>query len=446
MKWLVVCSIGIAVLSLSACSLAADVTPPPVMKNIQAESSQAEKAAEVEVTPEPDAITQTEATLPGVSDDASVLSETPGAFPPEATGVITGTVTNASGGEIPSGIEILLHGFDQMQMVLTETARLADDGTFLFDPVPMKPGRAFIASLEFEGISYASTIAVAEEGQKSLQLPMEIFESTVDPSALTIDRLHIFFEAVDEKTIRVIELYVISNAGEKAVVAPSQEQPVLEIALPQDAAELEFREGEMGMRFVPTPDGFGDLAVIRPGMASHQVVFKYDLPFNRKLVFGHPVHLPVNAVVVLVPEDSLKVKGDILQDAGTRDSDGFTYRTYNGSELKSGAELVMEVSQRSSISKPVLSSDSSSTLLIGLAVLALTLIGAGAWLYSRSQKTKPAVDSAVQTRASEIEDTQDSLMDAILALDDQFKDGKIPEDAYLRRRAELKDRLSKLIA
>jgi len=114
--------------------------------------------------------------------------------------------------------------------------------------------------------------------------------------------------------------------------------------------------------------------------------------------------------------------------------------------LKSGAELVMEVSQRSSISKPVLSSDSSSTLLIGLAVLALTLIGAGAWLYSRSQKTKPAVDSAVQTRASEIEDTQDSLMDAILALDDQFKDGKIPEDAYLRRRAELKDRLSKLIA
>jgi hypothetical protein len=416
------------------------------MQNIQAEPPQAEKVAEVQATPGPDAITQVEADLSGASDDASALSETPGDSLLEATGVITGTVTNASGGEIPSGIDILLHGFDQMQMVLTETVRLADDGTFLFNPVAMKPGRAFIASLEFEGISYASNIAVAEEGQKSLQLPMEIFESTVDPSALTIDRLHIFFEAVDEKTIRVIELYVISNAGKKAVVAPSQDQPVLDIALPQNAAELEFREGEIGMRFVPTPGGFGDLAVIRPGMASHQVVFKYDLPFNRKLVFRHLVHLPVNAVVVLVPEDGLKVKGDTLQDAGTRDSDGFTYRTYNGSELKKGAELVMEVSQRSSFSKPVLSSDSSSTLLIGLAVLALTLIGAGAWLYRRSQKTKPAVNSAEQTRASEIEDTQDSLMDAILVLDDQFKAGKIPEDAYRRRRAELKDRLRRLVA
>jgi hypothetical protein len=181
-------------------------------------------------------------------------------------------------------------------------------------------------------------------------------------------------------------------------------------------------------------------------MASHQVVFKYDLPFSRKLVFRHPVHLPVNAVVVLVPEDSLKVKGDTLQDAGTRDSDGFTYRTYNGSELKKGAELVMEVNQRSSFTKPVLSTASSSTLLIGLAVLALTLIGAGAWLYRRSQKTKPAVNSAEQTRASEIEDTQDSLMDAILVLDDQFKAGKIPEDAYRRRRTELKDRLRRLVA
>ncbi len=37
-------------------------------------------------------------------------------------------------------------------------------------------------------------------------------------------------------------------------------------------------------------------------------------------------------------------------------------------------------------------------------------------------------------------------MDAILALDDLYKDGKLPEDAYLERRAELKQRLKEKMA
>ncbi len=161
----------------------------------------------------------------------------------EATGVISGTVTNASGGDIPAGIEILLHGFDEMQMVLTETVNLEEDGNFVFDQVPLKPGRAFIASMDFEGISYASQVAVAEAVGQSLQLPMEVYELTSDPTGLMIDRLHVFFETVDENTIRIIELYVISNSGNKAVVAPAENEPVLNIALPPNAAGLEFREG-----------------------------------------------------------------------------------------------------------------------------------------------------------------------------------------------------------
>jgi hypothetical protein len=38
-------------------------------------------------------------------------------------------------------------------------------------------------------------------------------------------------------------------------------------------------------------------------------------------------------------------------------------------------------------------------------------------------------------------DSPENLMDAILALDDLYKDGKLPEAAYLERRAELKQRL-----
>jgi hypothetical protein len=39
----------------------------------------------------------------------------------------------------------------------------------------------------------------------------------------------------------------------------------------------------------------------------------------------------------------------------------------------------------------------------------------------------------------------DDLMDAIITLDDLYKAGEIPEDAYLKRRAELKERLRRLL-
>jgi hypothetical protein len=37
-------------------------------------------------------------------------------------------------------------------------------------------------------------------------------------------------------------------------------------------------------------------------------------------------------------------------------------------------------------------------------------------------------------------------MDAILALDDLYQEGKLPEDAYLQRRSELKRRLERALA
>ena len=40
---------------------------------------------------------------------------------------------------------------------------------------------------------------------------------------------------------------------------------------------------------------------------------------------------------------------------------------------------------------------------------------------------------------------RDSIMDAILVLDDQHRAGEIPQEAYEKRRAELKGRLEKLI-
>jgi hypothetical protein len=64
-------------------------------------------------------------------------------------------------------------------------------------------------------------------------------------------------------------------------------------------------------------------------------------------------------------------------------------------------------------------------------------------MYLRN-KNQPAV-SEVDQPVSKPYDTQESIMDAILALDDLYKEGQISEEPYRKRRGELKDRLRELM-
>jgi hypothetical protein len=115
---------------------------------------------------------------------------------------------------------------------------------------------------------------------------------------------------------------------------------------------------------------------------------------------------------------------------------------YNGGELAAGDQLEMVVTKQSSTSPPTISSSSTLGIGLGLGVLAMTLILGGVWMYYRN-KNQPAGIEDIKP-ISDPSDTQESVMDAILALDDLYKDGQIPEEPYRKRRQELKDRLREL--
>jgi hypothetical protein len=200
-----------------------------------------------------------------------------------------------------------------------------------------------------------------------------------DASILSGDRLHLFW--FDEKTIRVIELYIVSNSGEKTLVAKGEGQPSVSFKLPEGAANLEFQDGALGDRYVETPDGFGDTVPIRPGSGTYQVLFAFEMPYDRKLELVHPLSMPVNAVVILVPEGNIKIKSDMLQDAGARDVQGTQYHTYNGGALAAGDNLRLTLTGKPA-SGPSVGAGSSSNLVIGLSAFGLALILAGVWLFT----------------------------------------------------------------
>jgi hypothetical protein len=109
--------------------------------------------------------------------------------------------------------------------------------------------------------------------------------------------------------------------------------------------------------------------------------------------------------------------------------------------MEAGSDLAIEISGRSTARGPMVSLGSNSDLTIGLLAFGVMLIAAGGWLYLRSRNGKAERQEQVfEEDAPAIEGSQnvDTLLDAILALDDQYKAGEIPRDAYLKRREELK--------
>jgi mono/diheme cytochrome c family protein len=378
-----------------------------------------------------------------VAESAEPVAATEVISPTISVGVISGLVTNGSGGELPTGAEVMLHGFDQMQVAITQTTTVAPDGIYTFSNVEMPDGRMFFTSLQHQGSSFGSDVATATADTNNLDLPITIYDTTQDTSTLKIDRLHLFFEQADTQTMRVAELLVISNDGSKAIVAKEPGQPVVTFNLPEGFQNLQFQDGELGGRYIQTADGFGDTSIIYPGKGSYQVLLAYDLPYNHKLSLSQTLTMPADAVVILVPEQSFKVRGENLQDAGTRDMSGVPYQMYNLSSIEAGEQLKLSVSSSSTL----LGNGTRTGLIVGLSALGLALILGGVWLYWKNRNQESELEEAVPVSAAPGANavTEEELMDAILALDDLYTSHQIPEDVYIERRNELKARLKEVL-
>ena len=81
----------------------------------------------------------------------------------------------------------------------------------------------------------------------------------------------------------------------------------------------------------------------------------------------------------------------------------------------------------------------NKTLLIGVGSFGVVLILAGVWLFLRDRKREVEVDEEDEDEF----DDPDSLMDAIIALDDLHRAGKLSDEAYQKRREELKNALKR---
>jgi hypothetical protein len=121
------------------------------------------------------------------------------------------------------------------------------------------------------------------------------------------------------------------------------------------------------------------------------------------------------------------------------------YQLYSREALKTGEALQLTVTGKPESGSAALRPASNTNLIIGIAALGLTLLLAGVWLYQRNRQLNEE-ESLVEADEPAAPESAEAIMDAILALDDQYQAGNLPEPAYRQRRAELKAQLEDLLA
>jgi uncharacterized membrane protein len=146
--------------------------------------------------------------------------------------------------------------------------------------------------------------------------------------------------------------------------------------------------------------------------------------------------LPASSVLVLVPA-GVKVKSDQLTEGDSQSFQGADYVSFSGVPLKSGDTLTINLSGTPKSAGTT--TNSQQNLLIGIGALGLVLVLAGVWMYLRDRNR---LDEEMDEEEEEDEfDNEEEILDAIIALDDLHRAGKLPDEAYQSRRAELKAKL-----
>jgi len=423
--------LGLSLLLSGCWTLADDITPPPG-------AVQTEPVSNTPVLP-----TLASTSTQSSSTETSAEETTPDDV---TSGVVYVEVFDQTGGALLDlGLDVYLEAYDHFEQVYEEILTLTPDGLIDFNEVPFLVGQVYFASITYGGAVYRSEITELTPGASELVLQVQIFETTTDDSALSIDRIHVFIDFLEPDQVHIGEIYIISNYGTGTVVAEAAGLPTVSFPLPEGALSIEFDNGILGERYLKTEDGFGDTVSIPPGSGVYQVLVYYTLPYQRnKLDYSQLVPYSVGAVVVMTPVNQVTVKGNSLEDMGIQSIPEGAVHIYAGESIAAGEKLQFRISGNP---ETALTQDESLPsqvpgYLFVVAALGAGMILAGIWLFIRNRTLS---EDELEGDQIGSEEDREQILDQIIALEDLYNSGDIDEKDFQKKRKDLKKKLTDLV-
>ena len=361
---------------------------------------------------------------------------------------ITGKVINDSGKALPAELKVTLKIFDNMEETDTVVTTVDVMGSYQFADIPMNADRIVIATVDYGGQIFNSdpsrlptTDPEVINTSTNITLDVHISESTSDTSSISVDRLHIFFDFSREDVVQIVQLFLVSNNSGQTIVAQADGEGVLYFDLPSGATNLQFQDSVIGERYLATETGFTDTASIPPGDDSLQVLFAFDMPYTGKEDFSLSMPYNISTVIVMAPTDGVRFKSSQLVDGGIRTTDQSNFRVYTGSDFSAGSQLNFNLTGQPADQADKVSGLKLDSAIVGAVVLAIALLAAAVYLFQHRRLFIKKQATALNLEKLD----KDTLMDAIIALDEQHKNGKIGDVAYQQRRTELKNQLKRIV-
>jgi len=440
MKFRIIAFLGLLGFSfaLAACSLAEDITPPPgyqystPLPNL-GQNTQTLEAAGTS-TPEPISVVTVQATsLPkaGTISTAPVI-------------ILKGKVTNASGSPLatPLTANLYLYNTGSSTVDKTLSTEVLPTGEYQFDNVPADTKVTYFVMVESSGVTYASEPLTYDGMFQSRDLPVTIYDATDDLTQLSISQIHMQFDFSVNGQVQARMLYIVSNLGQKSVVVQSDNTKISFIQIPSGATNVQYELAQGGAALANATNGF---ALLPGADKQYAIIASFALPYITSLDLVQPFSIPVTSETVIVPV-GVRIRSDQLVDAGIQNFQGTDYHLYQGGVLATGSTLAFTISGKPGDTTSS-TTNRQTAILIGIGGVGILLIGAGIFLFRRDRAriSQRAEIAGVTAGAGSLNEDQDSIMDAIIALDDQYKSGCISRETYDKRREELKKKLKELI-
>ncbi len=396
-------------------------------------------------TPEPTATPTAASEAAGTGTPVSTPEAQPTLTATGATFTVEGAVTFPAGASVPDDltVNLVLYDLDAHQ-VMNSFSQNSADGSYRFENVPADPAWLYWVTVDYQGVTYYSQSGSYTDGLASALLPVTVYESTTDWKMLTQDILHIALDFYTPGMVRVDELFILSNTTDQTVILETDGTSIAFIQLPEGAFDISLRPNSGGAPFYPAERG---VALLPVETGQYGIIASFSLPYDRRLNFSQEILLPVTSVSLFM-EEGASFKGEQLTDAGAQDFNGKMYHIYQATNLPLG-QLAFTVSAPSGAQTSSLAQNTG--LIIGVGALGVMFVILGVVLYFRdrarqgAEKEDEEEDETDKPEEDAFGDDPDAITDAIISLDEKFRRGEMTREVYEKRRAELKERLKRLL-
>jgi hypothetical protein len=348
-------------------------------------------------------------------------------------GKIQGSVVNGTrGSSSVTSQEItlkILTGDNQTDSITTVSDT---SGRFEFSGLVTDPSYQYRVALTYQGVAYSSSV-LSFSSDPVIETEIPVYDTTADPSVVSVMASHMVIYPQPEY-LWIAEYQVFANDSDRTFVGSKQildgKKETLRISLPEGAAHFQPEFGLVAGNFIQDSSGVSDTTPLPPG--TREVGYFYIIAGNADGYALQPrFNYPTGSFNLLVQGKSLSVSGEGLDSQPPIDIEGEAYQYYASQRLEAGKTLSFSLSPQS-----VSNSDQAVTWLVALLLAAS--VGIGGYLLLRKRLFHAAgpadYGEAIEERLAEL-----------ARLDDDFEDGKISKEDYLRLRTENKRQLAGML-